>query len=726
MTNPPGINRLLFIAASCFADVAERRSFLEFACGGDRERLKRLELLLEAQNDADQFFEAQPDVIGDHESGNAAGGGDELGARIGAYRLIDRLGSGGAGVVYLAERIGQPQPKVALKIIRLSMDAEDVIARFAVESRALTLMDHKNIARVIDGGTTVSGLPYFVMELVDGEKITDYCDGKRLTLRERLGLFVQVCDAIQHAHQKGVIHRDIKPSNILVREADGTALPMVIDFGIAKAADGPGKVESSNSRRAAFLGTPSYMSPEQAEGGADIDTRSDIYGLGALLCELLTGRPPFEIDLFTGKNFEEIRDIIRDEETGVPSIRLRDKPKDEIARIAEQRSVDPQRLLSQLGGDLDWIVVKAIEKDRRRRYETANALAMDVRRFLSEEAILARPPSRRYLLTKLIRRNRVLFTAIVVALSGLVSGLGASTWLFLRERQARREAEHARAVEVQFRQRAQAAERLTQAAVLVRYGQIEEADALLTDMSAELVPLSLEAADTLLAVAEWNLTESRWKAAAERFSALVPVITSVDLSDTDRMSRTLMPAATAIKEWGEPSQYRQLRELALRRFSDTSHEGVAAQVAKAVMLEPADPKTLDRIRQIESVMRTALSDAPSPTTQLLYSWRTFSMGLLAYREGDLESAQEWIGRSLDCNWEPPQLIISNQIVLAMIHLRHDELEQARPLLAKARKGLEKWNASPFKLGTGADYWFDWVNARILLREAEAMLQSPAR
>jgi len=726
---PPAVNRLLFIAASGFADPEERRAFLEFACRGDEMRRKRLEVLLEARRDAEEFFEVQPAV---EVTANPGDEGD-LGARIGPYRLIDRLGSGGCGVVYLAEQREPVERKVALKVIRLGMDTDNVVARFAAEREALALMKHPNIARVLDGGATATGRPYFVMELVDGEKITDFCDRHRLSLQQRLALFIQVCEAIQHAHQKGVVHRDIKPSNVLVRDVAGRHAPKVIDFGIAKATAGNLEADETHTRPGNFLGTPAYMSPEQSAGGVDIDTRSDIYSLGALLCELLTGRPPFQHERFTNLGVAEIRSIHADEETGVPSENLRRFPAGELEQTAALRGTDPQRLRAQLAGDLDWIIMKALEKDRKRRYQTANGLSMDVQRYLGEQPVLARPPSRGYLLMKLIRRNRIVFAAGTVTLCGLMLGFGVSTSLFLSEREARNEqarlhrvAEQARAVEAGLRENAQAAERLTQAAVLVRHGDLEGADRLLSRLEPARIPLSLEAADTLEAVANWNLLQARWQPAAERFSALVPVITSIDLTNTDRMSRILMPAATAIKEWGDAPKYERLRALALRRFGDTANDGVAAQVVKSLLLEPADPETLSQLRPLGNLLQTYLEAPDDNKSAYLLAWRHFSMGLLSYREDDLAETEESIGKSLATNIRTDHLVSSNHILLAMVRARQQRFEEARELTAAARAVIERWEAQPFVVGSSTDFWFDWVNARILLREAEAMQAAAAR
>jgi serine/threonine protein kinase len=724
----PSVDKLLFSAASNFAEVSERRAFLEFACHGDIARLKRLEELLEVRLDAEEFFEIRPQVAKVTES--SAGDGEEggLGAHIGPYRLIDRLGSGGCGVVYLAEQQQPVKRKVALKIIRLGMDTENVIARFNQEREALALMDHPNIARVLDAGATASGRPYFVMELVDGEKITDFCDRNRLGLRRRLELFILICEAIQHAHQKGVIHRDIKPSNILVRERDGRVMPKVIDFGIAKATAGGLGAEGTMTGQEQFIGTPAYMSPEQAVGDVDIDTRSDIYSLGTLLCELLTGSPPLRLEHVSERGVEEIRNLVRKGVIVVPSVRLRQTDRDEIAEIADRRGVDPQRLPGMLAGDLDWIVMKSVEKERKRRYETANGLALDVQRHLREEPVLARPPSRSYLLTKLVRRNRVVFAAGSIALFGLLGGFGVSTWLFLRERDARNEqarlrvvAEHARAVEASLREDAKAGDLVTQAAVLLRYsGTEEQADKLLAGLPPDRVPRSLEAADTFAKMANWNLNERRWKTAAERFNQLAQVTTSVDMTDSDRISFELLPSATAVSEWGEPGQYNQLRVLAIKRFATSANPIVAEQVIKATLLEPADPATLKEILPLAAVVEASFAGPNMEKEPLKVAWRQFSLSLLAFRQGRRETAADWAHRSLATDSLSAPRVVSARIILAMVDLEQGRVAEARITLADLRSKVDRWAAAPFQLSTTDGMWYNWGVARILLKEAEWM------
>src|SRR5688572_32969016 len=357
---------------------------------------------------------------------------------IGPFKILQKLGEGGCGVVYMAEQEKPIRRRVAVKLIKLGMDTKQVIARFEAERQALALMDHPNIAKVLDAGATSNGRPYFVMELVRGIKITEYCDKNNLSTEERLKLFIQVCSAIQHAHQKGIIHRDIKPSNIMITLHDGVPVPKVIDFGIAKATTDQRLTDLTfYTAFEQFIGTPAYMSPEQAEmSGLDIDTRSDICSLGVLLYELLTGRTPFDQKKLAEAGLDGMRRVIREEEPIRPSTRVSSLQGEDLTMTASRRHTAALALVSELRGDLDWIVMRCLEKDRTRRYETVNGLAMDVRRHLENEPVAAGPPSQIYRMQKLVRRNKIAVAASGAVFAALVIGLGLSTWLWLAERLA--------------------------------------------------------------------------------------------------------------------------------------------------------------------------------------------------------------------------------------------------------------------------------------------------
>jgi serine/threonine protein kinase/tetratricopeptide (TPR) repeat protein len=442
MNDQPSRDEELFTRALGLP-VGQRSAFLDQACGDDTSLLQRVKTLLKMHDRAGEFLEQSAQRIAVRTRAEIQVG-EKPSDRIGTYKLLQQIGEGGGGIVFMAEQEDFAHRKVALKIIKPGMDTKSVIARFEAERRALTLMDHPSIAKVFDAGATESGRPYFVMELIRGIKITKYCDENSLTTEERLGLFVQVCQAIQHAHQKGIIHRDIKPSNILVTEqAGGRLLPVVIDFGIAKATSDQRLTEATLfTSFEMVVGTPAYMSPEQASlASVEVDTRTDIYSLGILLYELLTGSTPFNTAELLKTGLDEIRRVIREQEPLRPSVRLSSLAPAELVAVAKYRRTDSVRLIRAVRGDLDWIVVKALEKDRTRRYETVNGLALDVKRFLNNETVLARPPSRLYKFQKTVERNKLVFAGAGIVTTLLVTSLIVVSILLARERQVRREAD---------------------------------------------------------------------------------------------------------------------------------------------------------------------------------------------------------------------------------------------------------------------------------------------
>jgi eukaryotic-like serine/threonine-protein kinase len=435
MPETAGRTESLFAAAVALPP-EERGAYLERECAGDPSLRGRLLALLKAHDRAGHVIDRPVDGARDQTAGYAPTSEQPGTIIAGRYKLLEEIGQGGMGTVWAAEQTSPVRRKVALKLIKTGMDSRAVLARFEAERQALAVMDHPNIAKVLDGGLTDSGRPFFVMEYVKGVPITDYCDATRLSVEERLNLFIQVCSALQHAHQKGIIHRDLKPSNILVAPYDDKPVPKVIDFGLAKAMHQALTENTLYTAHGTVLGTPLYMSPEQAQlNNLDVDTRSDIYSLGVLLYELLTGTTPIERKRFTEAAWDEIRRMIREEEPPRPSTRL--SSTDTLPSLATFRHTEPATLKKLVRGELDWIVMKTLEKERTRRYETASGLARDIRRYLDDEVVEARPPSPRYRIGKFIRRHKGQVIAAGLVLLALLTGIAGTTWGLIREARAK-------------------------------------------------------------------------------------------------------------------------------------------------------------------------------------------------------------------------------------------------------------------------------------------------
>jgi len=748
----------LFDAACQLVNPAARRTFLDEACAGDATLRARVEALLAAQSDADKFFReiapfgstprpgtepatADTAATDTRIPAEKTGPTEGPGSRIDRYKLLQKIGEGGCGMVYMAEQEKPVLRRVAFKIIKLGMDTKSVIARFEAERQALAMMDHPNIARVLDAGATETGRPYFVMELVRGVKITDYCDQNHLDTDERLDLFVQVCHAIQHAHQKGIIHRDIKPSNVLVTLHDGVPVPKVIDFGIAKAIEGKLTEQTFFTAYEQIIGTPAYMSPEQAEmSGLDIDTRTDIYSLGVLLYELLTGRTPFDAKMLLQSGLDEMRRTLREKEPQRPSTMLTTLQRTELTATAVQRHAEPPKLITLLRGDLDWIVMKCLDKDRRRRYETSNGLAMDVQRYLNNEPVIARPPSRLYRFQKLVRRNKIVFASGAAVATALLIGLGTATWLFFMERAARREAvaaeelqyllrqdaERARANEAELRRQAEIREKITLADVRVNQNAYEEANNLLNGY-APTQP-SLEGARVFRAVGEWQALQGRWPEAANRFGVLIQIN---KFDGWDSASLDLLRLGPALLEMGDVQGYEHFRQAAIARFASTPYPVAAERVVKISLLRPADPNTINALTPLAELAAKSFANvAPGNTnaeTVFQAAWGSLSLALMEYRQGNYAKAEDWCRHCLAYPGDNPPRVAAARVILAMACRQLGQRQEATRQLAQARENIKTKFGDELDPGSAEHgFWFDWVFARILLREATALVETAPR
>jgi hypothetical protein len=730
----------IFFTALNIAEEDSRRAFLEQACAGDARLLAAVDGLLAAHSATEGFFGGNATALtltaedfqasaDEHIFEESAAVDERVGSWIGRYKLLQRLGEGGCGVVYMAEQAEPVRRRVAVKIIKLGMDTKSVIARFEAERQALAMMDHPNIARVLDAGATDSGRPYFVMELVRGVKLTEFCDEKHLDTRQRLGLFIQVCHAIQHAHQKGIIHRDVKPSNIIVTLHDGVPVPKVIDFGIAKAIEGRLTELTLFTAYEQVIGTPAYMSPEQAEfSGLDVDTRSDIYSLGVLLYELLTGRTPFDSKAMTQAGVEGMRRILREEEPQRPSTILTTLQGDELKATATLHYEGMPRLISLLKGDLDWVVMKALEKDRARRYETANALLMDVQRYLDDEAVVARPPSTFYRLKKLVRRHKTTYLAGAVVFLALVAGLGVSTWMFLQEKEARHEqarlktiAEGARAHESRLLGQAEARGRIALAAVLLGQNRNQEAAALLAQTPFADIEPSRESADVLRSLGVGYVFAGKWREAADCFTTVTRLNRILPDAEVANLGLDLIYPGPVLLECGDVAGYERFRQDVLARFAVTTDPRAFEHVLKACLLRPADEAILQQLQPLGQLAEQSLATIPANRDQYR-DHRVFALALLAYRQGHFTNALEWGRQTLQ---------FSNQALRAGAHvLRALSCQQLGQNEAARAELVPAWDPVQARFTRPLDYgnlntgvWWDWVAARQLLREALARMNA---
>ncbi len=741
MNHSKEIEKVLFDAVRNVEDAETRTVLLDQACSQDPDLRTRIEKLLEAQKPAEAFFDTVyradavpaplPEALDKAKAAELitlAGKSvvaDGIDMRFGGYKLIQRLGEGGCGVVYVAEQEKPVRRRVALKIIRLGMDTESVIARFAAEQQALALMDHPNIARVLDAGATETGRPYFVMELVRGVKITEYCNTHGVNLRQRLELFIQVCHAIQHAHQKGVIHRDIKPSNILVTLHNASAMPKVIDFGIAKAIEGRLTEDTIFTTYGQFIGTPAYMSPEQAGmNGLDVDTRSDIYSLGVLIYELLTDKTPFDGKMLMQAGLDETRRILKEKEPARPSNLLRTIEPEDLKRIATGRQEEPEKLISLLKGDLDWIVMKALEKDRSRRYETVNGLAMDIERYLSNEPVMARPPSRTYRLKKLMLRNRGVFISALIVAGVLIAGLGTSTWFFFKERESRREAERGQANEELLRQQAEIQTRIARAAAFVGQNDFEDADRLLAEIT--FPENTSEGEGVFRPLGEWAALQGRWHQAAQYLTRLV----QVDQTETwDLATMDNTRCAVALVKIDDTRGYDRFRQAAIAHFASTKDPVVAERTVKNCLLLPADEKTLDELAPLAAIATKSVPDANAIAESEPWggaiAWRCVSLTLMEYRQAHYAEAVGWGQRCLSYGNDNLPRVATIHAILAMAYYQMGQTENAHAELTQSSEIISSKLHDGMDAGDGGTgYWFDWEIGIILQLEASALMGDP--
>jgi len=724
-------------------NIDAQREFLERTYSGDAAGLKKMQGLMGSARASTSFFlearEARgliasevldeifhPDVA---DPVTPIPLSERIGSWIGEYQILRCLGEGGSGIVFEVEQKYPVQRRVALKILRVDNKSGPLNARFDIERQALAMMDHPNIAKVLDAGGIHEGRPYFVMELVEGEPITTYCDRVKMGIAQRIQIFIDVCSAIQHAHSKRIIHRDIKPSNVLITLQDHKPVAKVIDFGIAKAAEKNRRISPVLTSHDQFVGTPTYMSPEQVEMiGVDVDTRSDVYSLGVLLYEILTSLTPFDQESLVNSGVANMRKTLLNKPHPKPSSRLAEVPEKDAAILASaRRSVFP-KLVSAIRGDLDWVVMKALKKDRNQRYQTANCLASDLKRYLGNKPVSARRPSNLYALGKFIERNKVPFySAVAVAISVLM-GLGTATTLYVRERAAlneqerlSHEAERSRDQELHLRRQAQARANVSRVAFLLSEGQIQEADELLQGNPLVSVEPSKEASSVFRSLGNWYGTYGRWEEAVQCFR-LMNQATRMNNKSEILGGSDLLVTAPALLEFGDRPGYELFRNDVVNKYLPASNSLEAEHILKACLLVKATPSFLAKLEGAALLCEQSLNGK----TEARYpAWEAFSLVLYHYRKNDFEAVLKTGQQGLALPRIKEICAACIRSLMAVAHYRLGNKESAAADLewaASVVKGPSPPEVSEEKVIFPR--WYDWAVGSLLLEEAEKIVGSP--
>lgn len=744
----------IFLDALDIESPSDRAAFVEAACQGNPELLASVSALLREHEREDNPID-KPIASGGrlqldsmHETGappSQSGHAYQTpGTMIGPYKLMEQIGEGGFGLVYVADQQEPVRRRVALKIIKPGMESREVLNRFEAERQAIALMDHPNIARVFDAGVTDSAQPYFVMELVRGVSLLAFCDSKKLDMSERLRLFVTICHAVQHAHQKGVIHRDLKPSNVLVTIQDGQPLAKVIDFGVAKAIGQSLTVKTIYTRFASMVGTPAYMSPEQAEMSAvDVDTRSDIYSLGVLLYELLTGSTPFGPDRLQTAGFDELRRIIREEEPPLPSTRLSTLNDELAGTVATNRRLEPAKLSSSMKRDLDWIVMKALDKDRNRRYSTAGGLAQDVTRFLMDQPVEARPPSTWYRFSKFARRNKVAISTASMVAGALILGTALSVWQALvavKERDDKEIAlQQARAAEATAndarRELEEFTERLKASNILLASGRAHAdaerwADAYeaYTEATGEQPKYFL----VWLERARFNVKLGRWSEAARDYAQALEIGCPVDKREFWGVPQLLFFA-------GESTAYSQLCE----ELESLEDDPLAIAIRGQLVGDISQTTAADLAERMERILSATRpggdwqrvgengakpSDARSPRAKhrfsaMFYGVDLYIAGWAHLRAGNNERAIERLDQSNSEEFAWPGRGIDYPLLAIAYHKTGRE-EDALRSFEQSQLLLGRWLDDSVGKSTGSPSipWVDWIEFLWNHREASILVK----